>query len=209
MTQQTVKRVDDPISLRDVRMIKRNFAGEERLPYNTAGKRNFVIPLDPELALQLREIGWKVWDNSNQVATGNAEELAYFLTVTVKFGKIPPRLFLITKSKNRRTPLDEDTVMLLDVAEFDKVDVIIRPFNWDVSGKQGVSAYLKTGYFILHEDELDLEYAHIPLDGEPLEIENIIDAHSELDTGWVEDQDMETLDEIEQREIRDRKALGG
>lgn len=197
MTEQTVKRVDDPISLRGIRMIKRNFAGEERLPYNTAGKRNFVIPLDSELALQLREIGWKIWDNSNQVAVGKADELAYFLTVTVKFGKIPPRLFLITKSKNRRTPLDEDTVMLLDVAEFDNVDVIIRPFNWDVSGNQGVSAYIKTGYFILHEDELDLEYAHIPLDGETLELENFIDSQVESNTGWQE----EMGDEFEQKSI--------
>lgn len=175
------KRVNDEIKLEDVRLIWRNFAGEER-QFNTKGKRNFAIPLEEPLALELEEIGWNV--KAKQQDDGST---LYHLPVTVKMdGRVPPRLFLITKSKNRRTQLDEDTIMLLDYAEFDAVDVILRPFNWDVQGKQGVAAYLKTGFFIIHEDDLEKKYSHIPIEGAPLEIENIID----VDADWVEDDDI-------------------
>jgi hypothetical protein len=193
------KRVNDEIKLENVRMIWRNFAGEEK-PMNNKGKRNFAIPLDEELALQLRDIGWNIGDNSKKVADGRAEELLYHLSVTVKMdGKRPPKIWMITRSKNRRTPLDEDTVMLLDVAEFELVDVILRPFNWDVQGKQGVAAYLKTLFAVLREDELELKYQDVPVEGAPLELENIIDVEGE----WIDDDDdvsnMIALDDIEQR----------
>lgn len=197
------KRVDGELKLENVRLMWRNFAGEAK-QFNAEGKRNFAIPLDEDFALELREIGWNVQDNSKKVDRGEADELLYHLGVTVKMdGRNPPKMFLITKSKNKRTPLDEDTVMLLDYAEFDLVDVILRPYNWEMSGKQGVAAYLKTGFFIIREDDLEKKYAHVPLDSGPLEIENVIDVEGE----WEEDSDMAVLDEIEQRDMRARKAL--
>lgn len=181
-TSMAFKRVEEEIKLEGVRLIWRNFAGEEK-PFNAAGKRNFAIPLEEELAKELAAIGWNVKEKEKD------GEMLYHLPVTVKFGKKPPRLFMITKSKNKRTPLDEDTAMLLDVAEFENVDVILRPYNWDVQGKQGVSAYLKTLFATIREDELELKYDHIPIDGAPLEIENIIDVEGE----WVDDDGEDLL----------------
>jgi hypothetical protein len=180
------KRVEKEIKLEDVRLIWRNFAGEER-PFNAKGKRNFAIPLDEPLALELAEIGWAV-----KAKPQDDGSTLYHLPVTVKMdGRMPPRIFMITKSLNKRTPLDEDTVMLLDYAEFDLVDVILRPFNWDVSGKQGVAAYLKTMFAFIHEDDLEKKYSHIPVDGSPLEIENVIDVEAE----WVDDDEPLGLDD--------------
>jgi hypothetical protein len=163
-------RVDEEIKLENVRLIYRNFAGEER-QFNVAGQRNFAIPLDEDLANHLSAIGWNV-KKKERVIDGEIETL-YHLPVKVKMdGRVPPKIFTITKSKNRRNQLDEETVGMLDWAEYETVDVILRPFNWDVNGKQGVTAYLKTLFMVLHEDELELKYSHIPEDGDPLALED-------------------------------------
>lgn len=182
------KRVDEELTLRNYPIKWRNFAGEERL-YNAKGKRNFAVDLEEADAIKFHEAGWTV---KEKIADDGTH---YFhLPVTVKMdGRRPPRIFLITMSKNKRTPLDEETVHLADVVEFDRVDVTLRPFNWDVSGQQGVAAYLKIFMGTLHEDELELEYAHVPIEGDPeeeiatLQLENLIDAQVEEDSGWVED----------------------
>lgn len=187
-----VRRVENDLTFDDARIIFRNFAGEERL-YNNAGQRNFSVALDEETALKLMEQGWNV--KAGKEPTDEGGERLYHLKVNVKMnGKNPPKLFVITKSKNSRTPLDEDTAMVLDYAEFDRVDLLIRPYNWDVQGKQGVSAYLKTGAFVLHEDEIELRYAHIPLEGESPAIENVIDAQVESDTDWMNDDDPRAIE---------------
>lgn len=182
---QQPKRVDGELVIENARLIFRNFAGEERL-YNNEGKRKFSILLDEDQALSLADVGWNIksWDRTTD--EGKIEK-SYHLPVNVKFGRKPPRIFMITKSRNSRTPLDEDMVMLLDYAELDSVDVIVRPYNYDVNGSKGVTAYLKTLFATLHEDDLEKKYAHIPLDSgdEPLELENVIDVESE----WVDDDD--------------------
>lgn len=200
------KKVYDEIKLEGIRPIYRNFAGEKRM-YNENGKRNFAIPLDPELALELREIGWNVKDNEkkrNEERKQGLEprELLYHLPVTVKMdGKIPARIFMIAKKWSEleqkevvtRTPLDEVTAMLLDYAELDLVDVQIRPYNYDVNGSQGVTAYLKLMFAWLHQDDLEKKYAHIPLDTgtERLAIESgddgILDVEGQWDDETVED----------------------
>lgn len=199
MAGAVARRVEGELKLENIRMIWRNFAGEERM-FNEDGKRKFSIPLDEGLALELRALGWNVKDNSAKVALDPNRELLYHLEVNVKFNKRPPRIFMISKKWSHeeqkevpvRTPLDEDTVALLDYAEFDNVDVILSPFNYNISGRQGVSAYLKTLFAIIHQDDLEKKYAHIPLEGADqaqLELENIIDAQVESDTDWVTDED--------------------
>lgn len=184
------KRVTEEIKLEGIRMMWRNFRGEKK-QFNEAGKRNFAIPLDEELALELSAIGWNVRMKEKENDEGRLEKL-YHLSVNVKMnGKNPPRIFMITMNLDgepRRTQLDEDTVGLLDFAEFDNVDVIIRPYNYDFNGKKGVAHYLKTLFATLHVDDLEKKYGHIPIESGTLELEagedgDIIDVEGE----WVED----------------------
>lgn len=178
------KRVDGELTFRDIRIMWRNFEGREG-EYNVKGKRNFAIPLEREQAIELHELGWKVKEKIQADGTR-----LYHMPVTVKMdGRRPPRIFLITMSKNRRVMLDEETAMAADFAEFDRIDVTLRPFNWEVRGEKGVAAYLKIFMGALHEDELELEYAHIPIEGEAPELENIIDAQVDADSGWVDEED--------------------
>lgn len=186
-TMRPYKRVRDELRLDNVRMIWRNFAGVAK-QYNDEGKRNFAIPLEQELAEELIEIGWNVKEKTRVNDEGQSETL-YHLPVTVKWNpERPLHLFMVTQSKNIRTPLDEVTINLLDYVQFETVDLILRPFNWSVNGNKGVTAYLKTGFFTIREDPLELKYAHIPIEGSELLMldmhDDIVDVES---SDWIED----------------------
>lgn len=144
----------DNIAIEDAQIIFRNFAGAES-QYNRAGNRNFnVIIDDPDMAQKLIEDGW----NIKQLKPRDDEEMPkYRLEVSVAFGNFPPNIFMVTK--HNKTKLDEESVAALDYAELKTVDLVIRPYQWDVNGKQGIKAYLKTGYFVVEEDEFAAKYA--------------------------------------------------
>lgn len=144
----------DNIAIEDAQIIFRNFAGAES-QYNRAGNRNFnVIIDDPDMAQKLIEDGW----NIKQLKPRDDEEMPkYRLEVSVAFGNFPPNIFMVTK--HNKTKLDEESVAALDYAELKTVDLVIRPYQWDVNGKQGIKAYLKTGYFVVEEDEFATKYA--------------------------------------------------
>lgn len=144
----------DNIAIEDAQIIFRNFAGAES-QYNRAGNRNFnVIIDDPDMAQKLIEDGW----NIKQLKPRDDEEMPkYRLEVSVAFGNFPPNIFMVTK--HNKTKLDEESIAALDYAELKTVDLVIRPYQWDVNGKQGIKAYLKTGYFVVEEDEFAAKYA--------------------------------------------------
>lgn len=147
------------ITIENAHIMFRNFSGEER-QYNRAGDRNFCVTLSEEDAEMLRADGWPV--KYLKPIEGSEDGPRPYMQVKVKFGTVPPRIMLIT-SRNRKE-LNEDNVDILDWAELEHVDLIIRPYNWEMNGKSGVKPYLKTGYFKIVEDEFEARYADIPLE---------------------------------------------
>jgi hypothetical protein len=145
-----------PVVLENRRILFRNFAGEEGR-FNAKGNRNFNVVLEPEEAEAMLKDGWNI---KYLQPREEGDEPLPRLEVTVKFGKIPPRIILITM--RGKTQLEEDMVQILDWAEIENVDLIVRPYEWEVNGKTGVKAYLKSIYVTIREDELERKYMDVP-----------------------------------------------
>ena len=139
------------ITLENARITFRNFEGAEG-KFNPAGNRNFCVFLDTDVAREMQAEGWTIkWLDSYEDEPPQA-----IVNVKLNFGNYPPNIVLVSNGKLTR--LDESTVNVLDFAEFQQVDLILRGYAWEVSGKKGIKAYLKTGYFVLVVDELAKKY---------------------------------------------------
>lgn len=133
----------DNIIIENAKIWARNFKGEERLPYNSKGKRNFCLTLDPEMARDLVDDGWNVKYDRDDIP---------YIPVAVSFDKYPPKIYEVT-SKGK-TLLNEETVGDLDDDEIEYIDLIIRPYRWTVNGTSGVKAYVKSMYVTIQENAL-------------------------------------------------------
>lgn len=148
-----MQNVTDNLRLENVRMIFRNFSGKES-KFNRAGDRNFCVVIDRgEQAQALLDAGWNVHIRPPR---DEDEEPLRYIPVAVRFGNIPPRIFLVTR--RNKVALNEETVGTLDHAEIRSVDLTLRPYHWDVNGRTGIKAYLRTMYVTVEEDEFADKY---------------------------------------------------
>lgn len=142
----------DNITMSDARIIFRNFSGKES-KFNKAGAMNFCVVLDKDLAEKLKADGWNVKEGRKN---DEYEEPLRYLQVSVSFDYYPPKIYMI--SGGAKTMLSADTVSILDWADIEHVDLIIRPYIWEVNGKSGVKAYLKNLYVTVENNEFDTKY---------------------------------------------------
>lgn len=149
---------NNTVLLEGARLIFRNFAGIEG-QYNREGDRNFgVIIPDEKVAEAMLSDGWNIKYLKPREEDEDGEEVPW-LSVKVGYGKgRPPQIYLCTKGGKKRTLLDEDTVVELDWADIKNIDMILRPYHYDVSGRQGISAYVQSMYVLIEEDALRAKY---------------------------------------------------
>ena len=140
------------IMIEDARLIFKNFSGEES-KFNRAGNKNFCVVLDHDMAEDLVAEGWNI---KYLRPREDGEEPTPYLQVTVAYGNIPPKVIMI--AGRNKTPLDSVSIGTLDYAEIANVDLVIRPYNWEVNGKQGIKAYLKTMYVEIEQDAFASKY---------------------------------------------------
>ena len=130
------------VQIDNARIIYRNFAGAPS-KFNREGDRNFAVVIeDQDIAEALTEKGWNV---KIKPPREEGDEPFMFLPVKVKFNDRGPRVYLQNSLGGRnRITLDEDTVGILDNVDITNVDLDIRPYDWDVQGKTGRTAYLQS-----------------------------------------------------------------
>lgn len=128
----------DILQVNDTRIIYRNFRGEGS-KFNREGDRNFamIIPTR-DLADELISRGWNV---KIKEPREEGEEPFMYLPIKVKFNDRGPQIYLVTGDRTNR--LDEDVVSMLDDIDIRSVDLDIGPYDWEVNGKTGRTAYLQ------------------------------------------------------------------
>lgn len=146
----------EKVTLKDVRITFRNFSGKES-QYNRKGDRNFAVLLDPDTAAFMVSEGWAI----KQLPPREEGDLPQdWIKVKVNFdGSRGPQVTVLTSAG--RTELDEDTVGSLDLADIERVDLILNPYEWSVNGNSGVTAYLHKIFVTIREDELDILYNNL------------------------------------------------
>ena len=123
--------------IENARIMFRNFKGEETR-YNAKGNRNFCGVIDSkEQAEALAEDGWNI---KVKPPREEGEEPFITLPVKIKFSDRGPKVYL--KTGEILNELDEESIGCLDNVDIIGVDMDIRPYDWEVNGKMGRTAYL-------------------------------------------------------------------
>ena len=149
-----VKFRKDILEIEDARIIYRNFEGVAS-KFNREGDRNFavIVPND-EIKDILVEAGWNV-----KIKPPRDEEDTplMFIPVKVKFNNRGPAAYL--RSGETVTRLNEETIGILDEIDIQSVSMDLRPYDWDVNGKTGRTAYLQAIDVIQNIDRFGDMYA--------------------------------------------------
>lgn len=145
------------LSIENARIGFRNFEGREG-KFNKEGDRSFAVFLDRDLAEAMAQDGWNVKFPENREDAPDPDEPARdpYIIVSVGYNMYPPNVFTITNGNPTR--LHEDEVAMLDWAEIENVDLVIRPYEWTVNRNSGIKAYLKAGYFTILTDQFAAKY---------------------------------------------------
>ena len=152
------RRVIDYLNIENARIKYRNFSGKAG-DYNAAGVRTFSVVIEEQDVERLRSDGWRVKALKSRPEYPD-EPIRYHLPVRVNFGNYPPKIVIISDSGKK--VIGEEDLHILDWMEFANVDLVIRPYNYDVNGNVGVKAYLKAMYVTRIEDEFEKKYRNIP-----------------------------------------------
>lgn len=130
------------VQIDNARITYRNFSGAGS-KFNREGDRNFAVIIpDSDIADALVEDGWAV---KIKPPREEGDSPFMFLKVKVLFktranGELTPNIYLV--SNGNQVKLDEESVNCLDNIDIQNVDLDIRPYDWEVNGKTGRSAYL-------------------------------------------------------------------
>lgn len=141
----------------DVRIIFRNFRGEESA-FNRKGDRNFAIVIDDrKIADALIEQGWNV---KVKPPRDPDDDEFIFLPVKIKYtSRGGPVIYLEVGPK--RVSVSEENIDLLDDIDIQTIDMDIAPYDWEVQGKKGRAAYLRSMRVVQNIDRFAQRYADI------------------------------------------------
>jgi hypothetical protein len=144
------------INIEGANIIWKNFSGE-RDRFNP-GKRGFSVVIDDTvMADELKQEGWNVKERPLQEGA-DASEQEWTLPVKLNMNRYT-QVWLIVG--NHKTLLNEDTVAQLDVVDITDCDLSIRPYEWEMSGRTGITAYVDSMYVTIRENKFAEKYADL------------------------------------------------
>lgn len=127
------------LQIDDARIVYRNFSGAPS-KFNREGDRNFAVVIETqEQADALIEEGWNA---KIKAPRDEGEDPFIYLPVKIKFNDRGPSVYLRSGKAMRK--LGEDTVDILDNVDILSVSMDLRPYDWEVNGKSGRTAYLQS-----------------------------------------------------------------
>ena len=142
------------LQIDDARIIYGNFSGAP-CKFNREGERNVAVIIpDQDMADALIKENWNV---KIKPPREDGDDPFMYLPVKVKFNDRGPAVYLV--SGEARNNLNEETVGMLYYIDILSVDLDIRPFDWDVNGKQGRTAYLQAIHVTQRIDRFAERYA--------------------------------------------------
>ena len=145
----------------DARIIFKNFQGRGD-KFNREGDRNFSLLIeDPDTAEAMKREGWNV-----KIKEGRDPDEGPFmrLPVKVKFTEYGPTVYL--NSAGNVVKLNEESIACLDNVEIETVNMDIRPYDWEVNGRTGRTAYLQSMEVIQRIDRFAARYGNMRDDTE-------------------------------------------
>ena len=144
------------INIEGATIIWKNFSGE-RDKFNP-GKRGFSVVIDDAvMADELKQEGWNVKERPLQEGADPSEQ-EWTLPVKLNMNRYT-QVWLIVG--NHKTLLNEDTVAQLDVVDIVDCDISIRPYEWEMSGRTGITAYVDSMYVTIRENKFAEKYADL------------------------------------------------
>ena len=137
----------DILQIDDARIVYRNFSGTGS-KFNREGDRNFAVVIpDQDIADELVNRGWNVKIKPPR----DEDDMPFmFLPVKIKFNERGPKVYL--QSGDKTIELDVESIECLDDVDSLGVDLDIRPYDWEVNGKQGRTAYLQSIHVVQEID---------------------------------------------------------
>lgn len=141
------------LQIDNAKIIFRNFKGEKG-PYNRDGERRFSLIIDDsKWANMLIEEGWNV---KIRPPKEEGEEAFMHLPIKIKFNNRGPSIYL--RSGTAMNKLSEDTCECIDTCDIISVDLDIRPYDWEVNGETGRTAYLDSMCVVQNVDRFATMY---------------------------------------------------
>lgn len=142
------------LQIDNARITFKNFKGEGG-PYNREGDRNFAVIIpDQDVVDALRQEGWNV---KIKPPREEGEDSFMYLPVKVKFNANGPHVYI--RSGRAVNKIEEDEIGVVDDLSISYVNLDIRPYDWDINGKTGRTAYLQSMEIIQNIDRFAARYA--------------------------------------------------
>lgn len=176
-------RVNYQIRLEDSEVIYHDFRGAPNKFNPNGGRRTVSIELIEPVMIRNRRIednfhpvpvqqliddGWKVKTVKKREGEEDAPD-RYYLECVIAFPRDDdrngPSIFVVNSGeytedgRMRANRVSEASIGVLDYAKILRVDADINPYNWEVRGDIGVTAYIDKLYVVIEKSPYDDKYA--------------------------------------------------